>query len=129
MPPVNPDTPTSLLIQLWDVATGQARGAPLLGHKSRVWHVAFTAEGDGLLSTSGDKTLMRWSAAPTRQVLQEHGSAVRSLAVSHDGKILAAAGDEGRSDRECQADYYVAMTHLLRHEIAPARDFLIAKSM
>jgi WD40 repeat protein len=81
-------------VRLWDVATGQARGAPLLGHKSRVWHVAFTAEGDELLSTSGDGTLMRWSAAPTRQILQERGSPVRSLAVSHDGKILAAAGDD-----------------------------------
>jgi lipoprotein NlpI len=37
-----------------------------------------------------------------------------------------AGGAAGRSDRECEANYYVAMTHLLRHEIAPARDFLIA---
>ena len=81
-------------VQLWDVATGQARGAPLRGHKSRVWHVAFSSDGGRVLSSSGDGTLIRWSATPTRQILQEHGSPVRSLAVSPDGKILAAGGDD-----------------------------------
>jgi lipoprotein NlpI len=50
------------------------------------------------------------------------------LGALSESELLAQAkegGEVGRSDRECEADYYVAMSHLLRHEIAPARDFLL----
>ena len=81
-------------VRLWDVATGQARGAPLRGHKSRVWQVAFSADGEHVLSTSGDGTLIRWSLIPAAQILPAHGGPVRSLAVSPDGKFLAAGSDD-----------------------------------
>jgi tetratricopeptide (TPR) repeat protein len=50
------------------------------------------------------------------------------LGTISESELLAQAkegGEEGRSDRECEADYYVAMIHLLHHETAPARDFLL----
>jgi tetratricopeptide (TPR) repeat protein len=33
----------------------------------------------------------------------------------------ASAGPDGRAERECEADYYIAITHLLRKETAAAR--------
>ena len=39
-------------IRLWDVATGQPRGAPLTGHRDQVCSVAFSPDGKTLASGS-----------------------------------------------------------------------------
>jgi WD40 repeat protein len=81
-------------VRLWEVASGHAFGSPLLGHKARVWRVAFSKDGNHLWSTSADGTFMRWFVMPPQQILQEHGSTVRSIAVSPDDRLLAAGSDD-----------------------------------
>ena len=47
-------------IILWDVATGQPKGAPLKGHTGTVYSIAFTSDGRTLASGSSDNTIILW---------------------------------------------------------------------
>jgi WD40 repeat protein len=48
-------------VRLWDLGTGRER-ACLRGHQDRVWRVAFSADGNRLLSTAADGSECTWSA-------------------------------------------------------------------
>ena len=56
------------MVRLWDISTGTPRliGAPLEGHKSWVSGVAFSPQGDQILSGSGDGNLHLWSPLPAK---------------------------------------------------------------
>jgi WD40 repeat protein/tetratricopeptide (TPR) repeat protein/tRNA A-37 threonylcarbamoyl transferase component Bud32 len=81
--------------RLWDVASGETRGAPL-AHAARVRALAFSADGGRLLTGSDDQTAQLWDAATGRPVgaALVHRGPVRAVAVSGDGRLLATGGDD-----------------------------------
>lgn len=79
-------------IHLWDTATGQERGA-LGGHSNIVWGLAFSPDGQMLVSVSSDGTAIvrDWSNGEIIKVLNFPGEVV-SVSFSPDGQTLAVGG-------------------------------------
>ena len=80
----------------WELATGAA--TVLQAHDSWVGDLAFTPDGETMITAGYDDTLMWWPVAagkpePSRKV-RAHDGWIRALAVSPDGKILASAGND-----------------------------------
>ena len=61
--------------QLWDAATGQRMGTPLV-HQDDVWSVAFSPDGRSILTGSEDGMARLWDGDPGQPIgrLLEHGS-------------------------------------------------------
>lgn len=79
-------------VRLWDPASGKETDK-LDGHKSWVNAVAFTPNGKRLLSASSDNTVRTWDVTADGRPSQSvhlKAAEVRSLAVSPDGKWIAA---------------------------------------
>jgi WD40 repeat protein/transcriptional regulator with XRE-family HTH domain len=91
-------------VRLWDPATGQAIGSPLLADTSPegnggVTGVAFSPDGKLLATAGGDGTVRLWNTA-TRQAARaplpaNSNGSVAGVAFSPDGKLLATAGGDG----------------------------------
>jgi RNA polymerase sigma factor (sigma-70 family) len=64
----------------------------LIGHRGKVWRVAFSPDGKRLASASRDKTAKVWDATTGKEMLtlEGHTDEVRSVAFSPDGKQLAS---------------------------------------
>lgn len=80
-------------IFVWDIATRQETGPPLLGHTSDVSSLAWSA--DGKLLASGGGELMLWDLASRQSLggsLVGAENQVSSVAFSPDGTMLAAGG-------------------------------------
>jgi WD40 repeat protein/serine/threonine protein kinase len=92
-------------LQLRNAATGELQ-AKLSGHRRAVWSLVFIQNGQTLLSGSEDGTVIRWDVAKRQnvQTLKGNGGGVRSMAVSPDGKTIAAAGWEARHTKLWDAD-------------------------
>lgn len=74
-------------------------GRTFTGHTARVWMVAFTPNGETVVSVSSDHTVRLWSREGQQapRVLTGHTNTVRSLAVSPplaDGSFTLATGDD-----------------------------------
>jgi WD40 repeat protein len=83
-------------IKLWDVATSSLRGAPLRGHSGGVNSIIFTADGSRMISGGGNATLvwdLQLQTPFAYSVDTDHGTS--SIALSPDGKTLAAGGEDG----------------------------------
>lgn len=86
-------------IHLWDVASGESIGK-LDGHTGIVWGVAFSSDGQMLVSVSSDKTakIWDWRNRTLLKSLDLPGEMV-SVSFSPDGQILAVGGvDEPLGD-------------------------------
>lgn len=94
-------------IILWDPTTGQPLGQPLRGHREPVWTLAFSPDGKTLASAGRGKRIILWAldsdsspddesplARKIGDVLIGHTAAIRSLAFSPDGKLLASGSDD-----------------------------------
>jgi WD40 repeat protein len=96
------------LVKLWMVMDGYvlAKFAELAGHGSHVYNVAFTPDGKSLFSGDLKGVVKQWDVAKGTLIRDfdggvlhkydttfcaDHGG-VRSMAVSHDGSLLACAG-------------------------------------
>jgi WD40 repeat protein len=69
----------------------------LTGHSKEVWSVAISANGQTLVSGSGDRTIKMWNVN-TGQLLhtfQGHSARVFSTAISPDEKILVSGSGDG----------------------------------
>jgi WD40 repeat protein len=80
----------------WDLASGAK--TLLQAHDSWVGDLAFTKDGETLVTAGYDDTLIWWPVAaekpePIRKV-KAHDGWIRALAVSPDGKLLASAGND-----------------------------------
>ncbi len=80
-------------IQLWNVATRRPLGPPLTGHSEPVTSVAFSHDGTTLVSSSEDGTLILWNS-----IAHPRTTPISSLALSADGKLLALASCNTKSD-------------------------------
>jgi WD40 repeat protein len=67
------------------------------GHRNPVTSLAFTPDGNFLVSASLDKTIRIWEIATKRQVavMEEATRAVNSLAITANGRSLIAGGEDG----------------------------------
>lgn len=83
-------------VQRFDAASGAKVG--LAGHESWVRAMAFTADGQTLLTAGYDGRLVWWPAAaekpaPSRTV-EAHAGWCRAVAISPDGALAATAGND-----------------------------------
>jgi WD40 repeat protein len=93
-------------IRLWNPATGQAVGAPLIADShpgGSVSGVAFSSDGKLLASADTDGTIRLWNPATSRpldapiavDVASGFQGGVTGVAFSPGGKLLASAGHDG----------------------------------
>jgi WD40 repeat protein len=96
-------------VRLWDLPSGRERGM-LKGHEERVWSVAYSPDGDLLVSCSGDWFRPRergavklWDAVKGRELRavrdpatgDGHKGLVFAGTFAPDGRLLATAGWDG----------------------------------
>jgi WD40 repeat protein len=96
--------PSTGEIYLWDVATRERIGSPLIGHNIPVYSLAFSPDGKTLASGGGGNvyrygqswngySIVLWNVAKGQAIgspLVGHTDEVLSLAFSPDGKVLAS---------------------------------------
>jgi len=95
------------VVHIWDVET-RTLVDHLRGHTHLVYSVAFTPDGKGLVSCSGDKTLKYWEFSMALNNTYEtgrqfskciqdftgHRDQVISMTISHDGQWIVSGSDD-----------------------------------
>jgi WD40 repeat protein len=79
-------------LKIWDAKTSKLL-ANLKGHTATVWCLAWTANGQTLISGSWDYSVRTWNTTTWQQisVLRGHTSNIIGIAISVNGRILASA--------------------------------------
>jgi WD40 repeat protein len=84
-------------VRLWNVASRQPIGPPMIGHTNAVFGVAFSRDGLTMASAGLDVTVQLWDV-PSRQPLGPpligHPDSVSVVAFSPDGTTLASGGSD-----------------------------------
>lgn len=81
---------------MWDARKGQTRDEPLLGHNSSISSVAFSPNGQRLVSGSYGRTVRVWDVAIGRAIEQHfdaHARPIHSVAFSPDGLRIASGSE------------------------------------
>ena len=84
-------------VMIWSVEKGDSLGQ-LAGHKGTIWSVCFSPSGTKLLTASEDKRCVAWSVEKECRFLAqvaELDCAVKIARYSHNGRMIAIAGDDG----------------------------------
>lgn len=81
---------------VWDVDTGKRRQAPP-GHESRVSSLAYSPNGQFLITGSLDRTVRLWRAATAEHlaVLANHEDEITAVSFSADGSQAASSSKSG----------------------------------
>ncbi|KAF9438521.1 hypothetical protein BGZ76_007195 [Entomortierella beljakovae] len=83
-------------VRIWDIATGDIIST-LQGHKEHVTSIAYSPQGDSIVSTSEDKTIILWDIE-NEEILQKfvgHKGFVYSASFSPDGeRIISGSKDK-----------------------------------
>lgn len=90
-----PDSLTNS-VMIYDASSGQLL-AKLKGHSADITSTVFSANGDRIVTTSGDHTARLWDTETGQEVaiLRGHKSRVQSAAFMPDGKRIVSAGEDG----------------------------------
>jgi WD40 repeat protein len=115
---------TDQTIIIWNVATGQPVGRPLVGHNLFVEGLAFKPDGSMLASASRDQTIMLWDIAAAQRLgspLRQHTGWVNSIAFSPDGLSLVSASSDStlmlwQADLESWRDH---ACHIANRNLTP----------
>ena len=80
---------------LWDIASGRKLRS-LVGHTGRVCFVAFSPDGEKIVTGSDDLSLKLWDAKSGIELwsLSGHSGSIREAAFSPDSKLLASLSDD-----------------------------------
>jgi len=82
--------------KVWEATTGREL-LTLKGHSARIWSVAFSPDGQRIVSGSGDRTAQVWDGTTGQKLatLTGHVDQVRSVAISPDGRrIVTGSADQ-----------------------------------
>ncbi len=85
-------------IILWNMATHQPIGLPLLGHTDSLTSLAFSPNSKMLASGGFEGTIILWDVERGQQLgipFKVHNNLVKNLLFSKDGKTLISASDDG----------------------------------
>ncbi|MDJ1184844.1 NB-ARC domain-containing protein [Roseofilum casamattae] len=107
-------------IKIWDVQTERLVGI-LEGHQNKVYAIAFSPDGQYLVSGSDDRTVKVWQLSTQNclQTLAEHTEGIWSVAWSPDGKTIASGsviGFRGATIKLWDADTGQCLHTLTGHE-------------
>jgi WD40 repeat protein len=83
---------------LWDNGKEPPISQPLLGHEAPVWAVAFSPDGNQIVSGGKDRTLRLWDGNTGKATKTLQGYTGEALAYSPDGKYII--GDGYRRDAQ-----------------------------
>ena len=107
-------------IRVWDAATGK-RLYRLDGHTGWVCKLAFTGDGQRLISAASDQSIRFWDTSTWTEtkVLRGHTDEVYALAISESAQLAASAGRNGdlllwKGDEKSAADGYRRLPEKLR---------------
>jgi WD40 repeat protein len=80
-------------IRFWETATGKPSGGVLV-HEGGVWALAFSPDGQVLVTGGYDRTVRFWSVALGEEIgpVLRHPSTVATIAVDPAGKLVAFGG-------------------------------------
>lgn len=107
-----------MTIRLWHVETGEPLRSPLKGHTNAVISVAFSPDGQRIMSLSYDSTMRLWDVetGKTPKPLQDVGS-VSSVAVSSDE--IDIISESQNHTRDAQAIQDNDLQHLICFSLHP----------
>jgi WD40 repeat protein len=83
-------------VKFWNLRTGTLI-SEFSPHEETISGLAFTADGNGLITASYDRTIKIWDLASGQllQTLKGHLGTIRAIALHPDEQMLASGGDDG----------------------------------